>query len=101
MNKDDEFLLWLSKRLVFKYGENKDIIDIVNAIVLKNQAIQKALDVMTNNVSQKISHNISVASEILKDLQNCKKTIIQSVNESKSKILLSKFEDLDINNLLK
>lgn len=101
MNKDDEFLLWISKRLVFKYGENKEILDIVNAIVSKNQAIYKVLDTMISTMSEKISENINSSSKILTDLQNCKKTIIDSVNESKNKILLSKFEDIDISSLLK
>lgn len=62
MNSNDkDFLLWLAKRLVFKYKENSQIIDIVNHIISKQEAL-----IFSNNLMIETTNNISDQIQILK-----------------------------------
>jgi hypothetical protein len=101
MDKDSEFLIWLAKRLVFRYGENKEILTIVNGIVEKNNAIKKSLDSLNNNISDDINQNIKICYKILDNLKVQSSEIRTTINNVKNEIVLSKFEDLDINSLFR
>ena len=100
-NKDDEFLLWLAKRLVFKYGENKQIIDIVTSIITKNQAINNSLDSIYTNIEAKIYANIKISHEMIKDLQINKSEMVKRINDRKNSMILSTFEDLNVDDIIK
>ena len=99
-NKDNEFLLWLAKRLVFKYGENKEIIDMVYAITQKNTAISTALNNICSGMEGKIQSNIKILQEILKDIKTNKSEVISTINHNKSILMVSKFENIDIDAML-
>lgn len=101
MDKDSEFLIWLAKRLVFRYGESKEILTIVNGIVEKNNAIKKSLDSLNNNVSDGINQNIKICYKILNDLKVQSSEIRTTINNVKNEIVLSKFKDLDMNSLFR
>lgn len=93
-DKDAEFLLWLAKRLVHKYGEDVEVIHIVEGIVHKNLAIKKSFNFIYNEIFQKMT-------QIISELKNEEAVLKKDVNDIKNKILLSKFEDLDLDQMLK
>ena len=81
---DEDFLLWIANRLVFKYKENRSILDRVIFIIEKNKTIKKVLD--DNNLC--LTKSIS---EAIKYLDLAKKT-----NQSEIATLSSKFRDIRI-----
>lgn len=98
--KDSNFLLWLAKRLVFKYGENKEILSVVSAIVNKNTMITNSVESLKQNIIEKLNQNIKLSTHIIYDLQQSDKNIRESINNAKSDIILSRFEDLNIDEVL-
>lgn len=101
MDKDSEFLIWLAKRLVFRYGENKEILTIVSGIVDKHNAIKKSLDSLNHNISDGLNQNIKICYKMLDDLKTQSSEIRSIINNVKNEIVLSKFEDLDLNTLFR
>jgi hypothetical protein len=81
---DEDFLLWIANRLVFKYKENRSILDRVIFIIEKNKTIKKVLD--DNNLS--LTKSIS---EAIKYLDLAKRN-----NQSEIAALSSKFRDIRI-----
>lgn len=99
--KDSDFLLWLAKRLVFKYGENKEILSIVMAIVEKNNMIINSIELLKNGIVEKLNESIKLSTHIIYDLKQTNKSIKENINQSKTNIMLSRFEDINIEDILK
>lgn len=103
-DKDDEFLLWLAKRLVFKYKESPDIIKQITRIIAKNKVIR--------SISfENYSHNqiaVTKVIEYLSNLQKINDSSFQSLQnkinfkpESLDKTTPSMLENIDIDSFLK
>lgn len=101
LDRDSEFLLWLAKRLVFKYGEDKQILDIVTAIVHKHESTTNIINSISKNIIAKANENIQISHQIIAELQNSYTELKNKINQTKNHIILSSFEDLDIDNILK
>lgn len=86
INTDEEFLLWIASRLVFKYKENSSIIDRVKFIIEKDKLIKNVLD----------SNNISLTKAISETIQYLDS--IKTKNQSEIKLLSSKFREIKLNN---
>lgn len=98
---DSEFLIWLAKRLVFKYGEDTKILDVVSAIVNKHESTNNIIHSVTKNIIAKANESIHISNQIITELQNSYTELKNKINESKNKIVISSFEDLNIDDILK
>ena len=59
--KDAEFLLWISKRLVFKYKENPNIINIVENIIKNDPSYSQKI--LENKIN--IFENMDIDEELI------------------------------------
>jgi hypothetical protein len=85
-NNDEDFLLWIANRLVYRYKENSTIIDRVKFIIEKNKIIRNVLD--NNNISM-----TRAITETIKYLD-----LVKEKNKVEIKSLSSKFKDIKIDN---
>jgi hypothetical protein len=85
-NNDEDFLLWIANRLVYRYKENSTIIDRVKFIIEKNKIIRNVLD--NNNISM-----TRAITETIKYLD-----LVKEKNQVEIKSLSSKFKDIKIDN---
>jgi hypothetical protein len=101
MNTDEEFLLWIANRLVFKYKENSSIIDRVQFIIQKNKIIKNVLD--TNNISltKAISETIFYLDAIKTKNQSEIKSLSSKFRDIKMAKNMSSLENIDIDYVLK
>lgn len=100
-NKDDEYLLWIAKRLVFKYNESQEIIKQVSRIIAKNRVIKTICYENYKNNQIGISKTIEYLSKLQKindaslvSVEN--KTTLTFHNDNESIL-----ETLDIDSFLK
>lgn len=105
-DKDDEFLLWIAKRLVFKYNEPKDIIKQTQRIIAKNRVIKNICYEHHNTNQIAISKVIEYLTNLQKinngslySLQN--KINLNSQEESLDKTKPFILETIDIDSFLK
>lgn len=105
-DKDDEYLIWIAKRLVFKYKESPDIIKVINRIILKNRVIRSIC--LENHNNNHIA--LTKAIEYLTNLQKINSSSFQSLQnkinlnfqpESLDKTKQSILETVDIDSFLK
>lgn len=105
-DKDDEFLLWIAKRLVFKYNESQDIIKEIHRIIAKNRIIK--------SICYENHKNTQIAlSKVINYLSNWQKIDISSIHsldsktklniqpESLDKTKISSLETMDMDSFLK
>jgi len=98
---DSDFLIWISKRLVYKYKENPDIIAIIENIIKKYDLEKSTYQDIFFNVHTNIS-------EIINNLTLTNKIFFNKFNEAKEKLekleiiqINNTFENLDIDQLFK
>ena len=83
--EDLEFLFWMSKRLVYRYKENPEILSITSQIVNK---ITKCTDSNKEISNDTINHTVSIKDSLNKSIlamQNLQK-ILNSINSSNNSI---------------
>ena len=85
-NNDEDFLLWIANRLVYRYKENSTIIDRVKFIIEKNKIIRNVLD----------NSNISMTRAITETIKYL--DLVKEKNQVEIKSLSSKFKDIKIDN---
>jgi hypothetical protein len=92
MNHKD-FILWIANRLVFKYKEDPQILEVAKHIIEQQKEIKKS-----------IVETQEFIDNIIKELQERKNIILQPLKE---RIILAQknkykntFESIDIDNLL-
>ena len=85
-NSDEDFLLWIANRLVYRYKENSTIIDRVKFIIEKNKIIRNVLD----------NSNISMTRAITETIKYL--DLVKEKNQVEIKSLSSKFKDIKIDN---
>lgn len=100
MNKDEEFLLWLAKRLVYKYGENKDILNIVETIIKKHQLIFDIFQENNNSIINDLETSMKISSKILNLTKNSMDKLRTELTKIKLHSLSNRFEDLDLDQLV-
>jgi hypothetical protein len=95
--KEIEYILWLSKRLVHKYGENPEIINNITDILQRNHNNIIIYQTICNNIVQYInslSKKISVSENTV--TTNNSVSNIQRIEK-----INSDFENLDLDKLFK
>lgn len=99
-DKDDNFLIWIAKRLVYKYGENKEIISIVESIVQKNKIMISMLDanntISLNGIASVITNLVATR----KNIEDNNKHIVDEFTKLKHKNQINKFENIDLDSLI-
>lgn len=105
-DKDDEYLIWIAKRLVFKYKESPDIIKVINRIIAKNRVIKSiCLESHNNNqialtkVVDYLSNLQKINTSSFQSLQN--KINLNFQQESLDTTKQSILETVDIDSFLK
>ena len=105
-DKDDEFLLWIAKRLVFKYNESQNILKEISRIIAKNRVIKNICYENHNTNHIAISKTIEYLTNLQKinngslhSLQN--KTNLNFEQASLDKTNSSILETVDIDSFLK
>lgn len=100
-NKDAAYLLWLCKRLVFKYREDPKTIKIVEEIINRSNYELDFYKRIQVNLYDHINTSINSLEEIKKYYRNSanqanKEYGVSTIN-SRNKV----FENLDLNNIKK
>jgi hypothetical protein len=108
-DKDDEFLLWIANRLVYKYGENPEIVNKIISIIAKNRVVRSSYTEGNKNTVIVVNNTI----KYLENLQNLLRTQHQSVLSklSEPKIITKEtgqntsektnFDNIDIESLIR
>lgn len=96
--RDSEFLIWIAKRLVYKYKENPDIISVIENIIHKYD--------LEKSIYQDMFFNVHTDLEsIISNLVSTNQLLFDKFNGSKNKSELIKtnsiFENLDVEQLFK
>lgn len=99
-NRDNEFLLWIAKRLVHKYGESKDLLTIVETIVKKNDLILDTLQKNQNSILSDLTSSIDLSMKVLTQSKNNINQLHQDLGKLKINAVTNTFEDLDISKLV-
>lgn len=101
IQNDSEFLLWIAKRLVHKYKENPDIINVVENIIYKYGLEKKTYqDIFTEihtNIEQTIS-DLNKTNRLFLDKFNTAKENLQQIEIIEKNSI---FENIDLNKLFK
>lgn len=99
-NEDKAFLRWISKRLVYKYGEDKHVIDILESIIKKTEDIQSIFDDICQKCQDKITNQIQLSQEILNLLESRKDKISTKESELVQILISADFDNIDIDSIL-
>lgn len=99
-SNDDAFLIWIAKRLVNKYGENKEIVSIVESIIEKNRILISSLDISNTSSLTGISNAVNILISTKKQIENNNKIMVDEFAKLKNKKLMNNFENIDINSLI-
>jgi uncharacterized protein YfkK (UPF0435 family) len=97
---DENFILWIANRLVFKYKENPEILLITKNIVQQYKEIKQSIldhEKFTLSIDQQLKEIQNfIQKKQTTNIQPLKERII-SANKNKYK---NTFDNLDIDNLL-
>lgn len=105
-DKDDEFLLWIAKRLVFKYNESQDILKQVSRILAKNRVVKNIFyeqyntnQIALTRVVEYISNLQKINNSSMYSLQS--KTNLNFQQQSLDNTHSSILENIDMDSFLK
>jgi len=101
MNKDSEFLYWIAKRLVYKYGESKEILSIVNSIINKYELLTNYSKSLHQNMNDEVEKIQIICQKILQKKHNETCVVKQNIADMRHNIVMSSFENIDIDAILK
>lgn len=90
IDKDSEFLLWIAKRLVYKYKENSDIITIVDSIIKKYCMEKSSYEDIFKQTNTEIE-------KIIRDLSETNQKFTDKFNTAKEQLI--QFDILNKNNI--
>lgn len=101
LDQKSEYILWLTKRLVYKYNEDPQIINEVENILNENQSklsfYRDSHELINKSLKASI-HNLSeIYSEYSLKIQNKETQYSKKSIEIKNEI----FQDLDLNELFR
>lgn len=104
--RDADFLVWIAKRLVYKYKENPDIINVVQNIVNDNtldESVYKNLFLDIHATIDQVVQNLSEQNQIFmsKFQEQQEKLPITNTNISTISSTNSLFENLDLSKLFR
>jgi len=101
LDKNLEYILWLTKRLVYKYKEDPQIVKTVENILINNQKeliFYKKTHESIDNFLKASLHNLSeIHSEYTIGLKNKEKEFSKDSLKHKSDL----FENLNLDHILK
>lgn len=100
LNKDKEYILWLCKRLVYRYNEDPQILLNVESILEKNQTeigfYRKTHNEINCSIESAIENLDKIRSSYKTSAQNTQKTYL----EKKINQINTTFENLDIKKIM-
>jgi hypothetical protein len=100
--KDSDFLIWMAKRLVYKYRENPDIIKVVDQIISSCSVKNDIYEDFITDISSSIENIIESINQNKQALNNSFLKIQQKIKTKQENILQnSTFDDLDVESLFK
>lgn len=102
--EDIEYILWLAKRLVYRYKEDEDIITKIETILktwkesylkdkYQKEYIDKHINIIIENIAHIAKYNISF------DKQETIGNVKQLQSEKTNNQTQTSFEDLDLNDI--
>lgn len=98
-DQDKEYLLWLAKRLVYKYGEKPDVINKIIGIIKRVRTEQKLYQENANNTVLCVSNAINSLSSIQKIYTNS--NIGKNIQNIKTTTDPMLFDSIDMDNFIK
>lgn len=97
--RDSDFLLWIAKRLVYKYRENPDIVNVVENIITKHGLEQSSYQEIFIDIHSEITG-------IVDRLSSTNNLFMSKINDANKKLeenrvikINSSFENLNIDEL--
>ena len=101
LKKDQDYILWIVKRLVYKYNEDPKLILNIESILDKNQTelnfYRNTHCSINNEINNAINNLNKIKTSYLTSIKNTQKEYEQNILHKKN----TTFEELDINKLLK
>jgi|688.fasta_scaffold489321_3 hypothetical protein len=96
---DREFLLWLAKRLVYKYGEKPEIISQMMGLINRNRSKYNAYEENLQNMLLFISGTIDSLTNMQKICANL--TISNQTDQKLTDQNIQLFDTIDMDNFIK
>lgn len=107
IDKDDEFLLWIANRLVYKYGEDKNLVNKIISIIAKYRYIRSAYTEENKNTSLAISNTINYLTTLQSHMYKQHESLLSKIKTDKEvaqekevKISID-FDNLDIDSIIR
>lgn len=98
--KDSDFLLWMAKRLVYKYRENPDLILVVNKIIDGCSVKTDIYEDFFNSISVSITNIVDNINQNKHDINNSFAKIQQKIKQEQNSVSqISTFDNLDVESL--
>jgi len=106
IDKDNQFLLWISNRLVNKYGEDPAIVNRMISIIAKNRLIQSSYTEGNKNTSIGIINTINYLTNLQKMLSQQHQSLVSQLNPHNQKQFnisdtRTDFDNIDIESLIR
>ena len=106
IDTDNQFLLWVSNRLVNKYGEDPAIVNRIISIIAKNRLIQSSYTEGNKNTSIGIINTIKYLTNLQKILSQQHQSLVSKLNspsQEQSGVSDAKidFDNIDIESLIR
>lgn len=99
LDEKSEYILWLTKRLVYKYKEDPQIVNVVENILIENQSQLSFYKKTHDSIDKFLKASIHNLSEIHSEYNLGLKNKEEEVNKVKLETKNEVFENLDLDNL--
>lgn len=81
IEKDDEFLMWVANRLVYKYGESPNIVNRIISIIAKNRLIRSSYKEGNKNTVLSITNTIKHLESLQNTLRSQHQSLVSKISQ--------------------
>lgn len=107
VDKDDEFLLWVANRLVYKYGENPSIVNRIISIIAKNRLVRSSYKEGNKNTVLSIGNTIKYLESLQNNLRVQHQSLVSKISQDNLQISDEQsqkrvdFDNIDIESIIR
>lgn len=107
VEKDDEFLLWVANRLVYKYGENPTIVNRIISIIAKNRFVRSSYKEGNKNTVLSISNTIKYLESLQNNLRIQHQSLVSKISQDNLSIPENQqeksvdFDNIDVDSIIR
>lgn len=107
VDKDDEFLLWVANRLVYRYGENPTIVNRIISIIAKNRLVRSSYKEGNKNTVLSIGNTIKYLENLQNTLRVQHQSLVNKISQDNLSIPENQqqrsvdFDNIDVDSIIR